>query len=687
MVGCTWQPPCLGLRFRDPEMEAAYYEQRMAEVGQISKVWCAVHVLLCAAWFLLTELKYKTFWRPSLQAFLPEPIPFLAIGVVYGSTLVAPWRRYVHILMYLSSLVIVGFFMWKAHFHVTQEMAIARSSSLNLVFAALQGNADALKQLRTFVNQEETRKVFIFSEIQMLMQFNILQFLGLDLGTSVVYLSLPIAMVVTAFASPVVADPVAEVLAVSTLVSLLALLSGVQASRLQRQRFATDHALQQSLEREAQTSQRLADQERGAREAAVKADNILNHILKNLMADAAGCIYLFSDGVKEPIPPDLQQALGLLDRGMRWCRRRQALLRITAGTYCTAREAVHLPTFGKHLVNGRPLACHFVDDVVLLDPLLCDILLDNAISNALRHGDTSKEPVAFSMALRALTECDAELTFAVRNRVPGNKPPITLEFVEAVLRGEVASEPGNGLSDGLGLQHLFLAAEVHAIRLTLGQEGDVVVLRATLTVQRESGIAHAASTHFAELTMQGLRILCLDDSDIARRLLENVLWRHLPSCTVEVFGSDPQDVHSFVEAALDHADVVLVDNHLLYEGAQFLGTQLLVELFQNGYRGFACMRSANISPEDQAQYVASGAHCCMGKDVRPQELVSHLQASYLDYCHASQFCAAAPASTLSLAVSTEVSQQIPGDDSSEASSQPRLHPLAPGASCPPDIGL
>ena len=30
---------------------------------------------------------------------------------------------------------------------------------------------------------------------------------------------------------------------------------------------------------------------------------------------------------------DLAQALSCLDRGMRWCRKRQALLRITAGNY------------------------------------------------------------------------------------------------------------------------------------------------------------------------------------------------------------------------------------------------------------------------------------------------------------------------------------------------------------------
>eukprot|EP00668_Euglena_longa_P003257 GGOE01003812.1.p1 GENE.GGOE01003812.1~~GGOE01003812.1.p1 ORF type:complete len:545 (-),score=117.34 GGOE01003812.1:1028-2545(-) len=413
----------------------------MTGVRQISLMWCGVHLLLCLIWFVLTELKYRTFWRPSLQAFLPEPIPFLALGLVFLSNLLTSWRRYTHILMYTCSFILVGFFLWKAHFHVTQEMLIAQAGTLKVAFTALHGNSEALQQLNSFVVLEESRKLLTFAGMQMLMQFNVLQFLGLDAGTCLVYISFPIGMVITAFASPVIADPLTEVYVMSSLIAMIALLSSLQASRLQRQRFATDHALQLSLEREAETSQQLADQEREAREASIKADNILNHILKNLMADAAGCIYLFADGIQEPIPPELQQALGCLDRGMRWCRRRQALLRITAGTYCTSREQVDLRAFGENLVNGRNLACKFIDGVVLLDPLLCDVLLDNAINNALRHGDTSREPVTFSMELHPLNEHNAELTFAVTNRVHRHKPPI------AGVRG-VCAAGGGGIRSG-----------------------------------------------------------------------------------------------------------------------------------------------------------------------------------------------------------------------------------------------
>eukprot|EP00668_Euglena_longa_P006809 GGOE01008142.1.p1 GENE.GGOE01008142.1~~GGOE01008142.1.p1 ORF type:complete len:706 (+),score=191.03 GGOE01008142.1:138-2120(+) len=609
----------------------------MTEASHISKLWCAVQLALCLLWFFFTALRYRLFWRPSLAAFVPEPVPFLAITAVFFSNYVARWRPYTHFLVYAGSLIIVGFLSWKVHFHVVQEMLLAQSLSIKAVYAAVQDNANALAQLQMYVNQEESRKALTLLAVQMLVQFNVLQFLGLGLGTALVYLSFPVALFTTAFASPVVADAIIEICIISTIIALTTLSSSLQVSRMQRERFATAHTLQLTLEREAATSLRLANHERQMKEAAIEADTILNHMLKNIMADAAGCIWLYVASIPGTLPADLEQALGCLDRGMRWCRHRQALIRLAAGTYRLSRVPVSLRSFGEALANGRALNCKFVDDFLLLDPLLCDILLDNAINNALRHGDTSREPVAFSMALELLDECAADLTFTVTNCCKPSKPKVTPEFVQSVLRGEMMMEPGNSLSDHLGLQHVFMAAEAHGIRLTLQQEGDVVVLQATLTAQRENRIVRdtvqGVQSLSTEATLHGLRILCLDDSEVARRLLKSTLQRDLPSCTVEVFGSNSQEVRGFMDAVLDHGDMILIDNHLVYEDAQFTGTQLISELFSAGYAGYVCVRSANMSPEDQAQYVASGAHCCLGKDVRPKEMVGTLNATYREHRH------------------------------------------------------
>eukprot|EP00667_Euglena_gracilis_P007839 EG_transcript_7934 len=560
------------LRFANLEMEEAYVLKRAAQVGHISKLWCAVQVTLCLLWFFFSALRYRLFWRPSLAAFLPEPIPFLVIGAVLLSNFMACCRPCTHILTYTGSLIIVGFLAWKVHFHVVQETFFAEAYTMKAVYTAVQNNTIALGQLQVYVNQEESRKALTFFAVQMLVQFNVLQFLGLGIGTACVYLSFPVALFMAAYVSPVVADAILEISIISTVLSLTSLSSSFQVSRIQRQQFASDHKLQVSLEREAETSQRLAEHERRAKEAAMQADTILNHMLKNIMADAAGCIWLFAATTSDPIPPDLQTALACLDRGMRWCRQRQALLRLTAGTYRASRVPVGLRAFGEALASGRALDCAFVDDCLLLDPLLCDILLDNAINNALRHGD-SGHPVTFSMQLEPADPAarTATLTFTVTNHLKPSKPAVTPEFVQAVLRGEVVPEPGNNLSDHLGLQHIFMAADAHDIQLALQQEADVVVLRASLAVQREP--RNDASVGLRDPcpgdALQGLHILCPDDSEVARRLLGSTFRRALPACVVEVFGSDAREVQAFMDAARDHGDILVLDHHLVYPEAQF----------------------------------------------------------------------------------------------------------------------
>lgn len=51
------------------------------------------------------------------------------------------------------------------------------------------------------------------------------------------------------------------------------------------------------------------------------------------------------------------QAMRCLERGMGWCRKRQAMMRITAGDYVPLLTPVNLREFGESLLQGRNLAC------------------------------------------------------------------------------------------------------------------------------------------------------------------------------------------------------------------------------------------------------------------------------------------------------------------------------------------
>eukprot|EP00667_Euglena_gracilis_P022323 EG_transcript_24783 len=242
-------------------MEEAYVIRRRADVQHIARLWCGVQLFLCLLWFSLSTVRYREFSRPSWEDFLP----FLAIAAVFASHAVPRLRAYTHILIIASPLVVMGYNAWRVHWYVVQETLMAEAYSLNHAFEELQGSVAAVRQLQTYVNVEVSKKVLMVAGVQMLTQLNVLQFLGLNYGTALLCFLFPASLTLTAFLSPVVASNILEVTLLCSAISLINLLCSCMISRMQRQRFAVDHELQVSLEREAETLQRLADHEKRAR--------------------------------------------------------------------------------------------------------------------------------------------------------------------------------------------------------------------------------------------------------------------------------------------------------------------------------------------------------------------------------------------------------------------------------------
>ena len=79
-----------------------------------------------------------------------------------------------------------------------------------------------------------------------------------------------------------------------------------------------------------------------------------------------------------------------------------------------------------------------------------------------------------------------------------------------------------------------------------------------------------------------------------------------------------------------HADIVILDQHLDFEGgATILGTDLVAELLQANFAGLICIRSANVAEHDLARYAAAGAHCMFGKDMLMREMLKQMKAAYV----------------------------------------------------------
>ena len=221
---------------------------------------------------------------------------------------------------------------------------------------------------------------------------------------------------------------------------------------------------------------------------------------------------------------------------------------------------------------------------------------------------------------------------------------------------EKRTEPNSScpLSDGLGLNHCFLAAQALGMDFGLEQRGDRVTFWARMEADVLPGAAAgggaAPGAPPAPPFPKGLQVYCIDDSRPMRRWLGHSLR---PCGQVHTYGADEGDLLAFVPAALRQADIVVCDQNLDFDGRIFYGTDLVERLLRGGFRGLLCIHSANDSPEDIAKYKASGAHVCISKGMRIGQILDILKDAYLQLPAARQ-----SASDTSPAPSSQVSQTL-----------------------------
>ena len=88
---------------------------------------------------------------------------------------------------------------------------------------------------------------------------------------------------------------------------------------------------------------------------------------------------------------------------MWWCKLREAMVSIAEGEYESRMTCVDLQEFGQIAVRGRPvMEVQGPARSVYLDLIACSIIVDNALSNAFRHGcpdDPQVNPFFFGVGL------------------------------------------------------------------------------------------------------------------------------------------------------------------------------------------------------------------------------------------------------------------------------------------------
>jgi len=409
--------------------------------------------------------------------------------------------------------------------------------------------------------------------------------------------------------------------------------------RIQRQKFLAEMLMQRQMH------------------AAETADSILNHMLKNTFADVVGNLELFLGGSSSE--DVLRDAMLCLKRGIRVCKERQAYLKVVAGTYTPMLHPVALSQYGLDLVAGRPVTTDRLDAVVDFDSTLLTLILENILSNAIKHGHVDNPDITLTIRELVGEEPDQNtrrLEFAISNSVDEDRPPLDSAAIfeaHSAERSKYAVVRAPILSDGIGLTHTKLAADVGKIAISLSQEGSRVTFRAIVDTEIFSNGAQAdlpvpalpnpftplpslmpGSDDAAErplpLLPPGLHFCILDDSASSLKLVVHQIRRELPDAVLKTYGAQESDVDLFTAMAVESADVVIVDQHLEYQGQSYLGTTIIRRLRLLGYKGLICVRSADDSPEDQLQYSQSGAHCFLSKTAG-RDLVHRIACAYNEF--------------------------------------------------------
>ena len=221
-----------------------------------------------------------------------------------------------------------------------------------------------------------------------------------------------------------------------------------------------------------------------------------------------------------------------------------------------------------------------------------------------------------------------EVRFVVRNRANPNRP---LKAPWSSRQPSNLALPDDGLrpalSDGLGLQHISMAANACGMCAQLWQQDAEVFFELSFntTATRERVLEPLQESRPFP---PGLNILILDDSDIARINLHMRLGKEIPTARVQVYGKDHHEVEEFKRDALERGDLLIMDENVHFWGESIQGSNILMELRASGYAGFACIRSGSSSAADEARSLQSGAQWHVGKEVWMSDLIRQLKAEY-----------------------------------------------------------
>ena len=502
-----FEPFLKGYRFKDDNKEERFRCKYASTVVKAGRWWAAVVLffhIVTPLFFLRAEVG---IW------FHMAYVPNAAVAAVCLVLLGCMPPKHATIICSIAAVLISAGTGYQVNVHAQEWMAEARSAGLSLVFEAVQGNAAVTTQLETYLGRDlavhETDSKFILYGVQLILIVS----LGFSRSTLMCAILMPVCFASVAFATPHMS--IMGCLLRGTILvlgSVFALQLALTISTGRRSEFVLLEYFETSL--------------KTAIEASRKADSVLNHTLKNTMADAAGQIGMFLEqaGCSDSDAEPLQLCVAALHRGMRSCRHRQAYVQMAANAYEVSLQPVRLAEFVGRSVAGRRMRVEVPRRVLMLDATLCGLVLDHAVSNAFRHGDPADPAVRLTVTTEALAEEGLRLTFVVANRADAAKPVVTPAFLDRVLNGSSGAglQSRSPMSDCVGLRHTFLAAGLLGMHVTLTQPGTEVRFTAQVVARVADGDREGAPEPHPPVNASAfppdLHVCIIDDSGCWRTI-------------------------------------------------------------------------------------------------------------------------------------------------------------------------
>ncbi len=386
--------------------------------------------------------------------------------------------------------------------------------------------------------------------------------------------------------------------------------------------------------------------------AARLADSLLNHTLKNIMADGIASVELYEQNDDREY---LNQAKLSMKHGMWWTRRRQSLLMVCQGTYRPKNETVNLQKVLLECVNGRQIDKDWAECASTLfvetDPTLLSLAFENGISNAIKHnGSQSSNPKIIARVVPGSnSHCDSQgpsiLEVIIQNKATPGAIFISEEVETRLFEEGMHGKHTTVSSDGIGLGHARMMAELLGGKVSLRQAGDIISY--TIRVPTNSHVTEpSAALEFSTSSSQiqpmesivsqiskrrklkPTRGMFIDDSLVARKYAGKVLFpKILGMRDWTILGENQTQLDLSISFAMAMSpDIIIIDEDLELPGNRKFdkkensgaliyssGTQICRDLVKAEVESLICIRSGNTSPEEVQKYIGAGAHCIICK--------------------------------------------------------------------------